>query len=307
MVGITSKLSRQHLVQWSRWPTWARAYLLLLPAVGMIGLLFGGGLILASLQSVGIIGILGDTQPSLAAYSAAFSHPELGRSLWLSFYLAAVATGLSTLISIGLALLLRSAGRWATIACQITLPIPHLVGVAGILLLLSPSGFLARLLMALGWIQSDQDVPLLVNDPNNWGVLLHFLWKEIPFITLILLAVLRGMNPYYEHQARALGANPWQCFWNVTLPMMKPGILSASLIVFGYIFASFEVPFLLGSTRPRTLPVLVYRAFTDTDLSKRPEAVALGLILSGISMAILALYLVLTAKNRQPYAERGHS
>jgi putative spermidine/putrescine transport system permease protein len=154
-------------------------------------------------------------------------------------------------------------------------------------------------LYALGLIQSDQDFPLLVNDAANVGVLLHFFWQEIPFMTLILLAVLRGMNPAYEIQARALGASPWQCFWNITLPMMKSGILSSSLIVFGYIFASFEVPFLLGSTRPRTLPVLVYRAFTDSDLTRRPEAIALGIILSLVSVLVILGYLGVVRGRRE--------
>ncbi|MBD1869278.1 ABC transporter permease subunit [Cyanobacteria bacterium FACHB-471] len=275
-----------------------QAYLLMLPAVGIVGLLFGGGLVLALLQSVGAIGLLG-SQISLTAYQAALTNPEFLRSLTLSLYIAVVATGLSTVLSVGLALLLRTAGRWASFACQITLPIPHLVGIAGVLLLLSPSGFISRSLYALGLIQSDQDFPLLVNDAGNIGVLLHFLWKEIPFITLILLAVLRSINPAYEMQAQILGATPWQRFWNVTLPMMRTGILSSSLIVFGYIFASFEVPFLLGSTRPRTLPVLVYRAFTDSDIARRAEAIALGIILSILSLLIIVAYSWLVSRGRQ--------
>ncbi|WP_416666596.1 ABC transporter permease [Egbenema bharatensis] len=274
------------------------AYLLMLPALSIVVVLFGGGLVMAFLQSIGVIGLLSDGRPTLAAYQAVLANPEFFRSLGLSLYIATVSTGLSVLLSLGLALLLRSSGRWASLACQITLPIPHLVGVAGMLLLLSPSGFLARILYHWGWIQSDQDFPLLVNDAGNIGVLLHFLWKEIPFVTLILLAVLRGIDPAYETQARVLGANPWKCFWTVTLPMLKTGILSSSLIVFGFIFASFEVPFLLGSTRPRTLPVLVYRAFTDTDLTRRSEAIALGLILSVISLLIIVFYLWLTSGDR---------
>lgn len=286
------------------WQENGRAYLLLLPAVGVIGLLFGGGLVLAVLQSLGLIGLLSEGRLTLAAYRAALTNPEFLRSLGLSLYLAVVATGLSTGLSVALALLLRRAGQWASFAAQITLPIPYLVGVVGILLLLSPSGLLSRLLFAWGWIQSDQDFPLLVNDAANLGVLLLFLWKEIPFITLILLAVLRAMNPNYEAQARLLGANPWQCFWHVTLPLLRPGILSASLLVFGFIFSAFEVPFLLGSTRPRTLPVLVYRAFTDTDLSRRPEAIALGLILSLLSFLLIGVYLWCTSgrKLRPPSA-----
>lgn len=279
-----------------------QAYLLVLPAVSLIAVLFGGGLILAFAQSVGLLGVIGDGAFSLEAYRLALSSGDFWESLGLSLYIAFTATLLSTLLSLGLALLLQGAGRWASFACQLTLPIPHLVGVAGILLLLSPSGLLSRLLFNLGWISSDQDFPLLVNDAANIGVMIHFLWKEIPFMTLILLAVLRGIRPEYGMQARALGASPWQCFWHVTLPLLRPGILSASLIVFGFIFGSFEVPFLLGSTTPKTLPILVYQAFTNVDLAQRSVAIALGLILSLISLSLIALYLWLGSG--QPFRRR---
>jgi putative spermidine/putrescine transport system permease protein len=294
MVSTKSRLYTGSTFNWEHCPEWLQAYVLLLPAVSIIGLLFGGGLILAVLQSLGMIRVFPPAQLSLDAYRQALSHPELLSSILLTLTVAVITTVLSSLLSIALALLLRTASRWATIACQITLPIPHLVGVAGVWLLLAPSGFLSRILIAFGWIQSDQDMPLLINDLHYIGLFIHFLWKEIPFITLILLAVLRGINPSYEHQARALGATPWKCFWTITLPMMKTGILSASLFVFSYVFAAFEVPFLLGPTRPRTLPILIYREFTDTDIGKRPQAVVLGLILSLISMVILAAYLSVT-------------
>ncbi|MGF1570281.1 MAG: ABC transporter permease [Nodosilinea sp.] len=280
----------------SRWRTalaqvpW-RAYGLVLPAVTLVGLLFGGGLGLAFLQSIGLVGLTSPGTLSLAAYRQALGSPQFWQSLGLSLYIAFTATALSTVLSIALAMLLQRSGRWASFACQLTLPIPHLVGIAGILLLLSPSGLLSRLLFALGWISSDQDFPLLVNDPANIGVMTHFLWKEIPFMTLILLAVLRGIRPEYAIQARALGASRWQCFCAITLPLMRPGVVSASLIVFGFIFGSFEVPFLLGSTFPKTLPVLVYQAFTDVDLNQRAVAIALGLLLSVVSLGLIALYL----------------
>jgi putative spermidine/putrescine transport system permease protein len=122
-------------------------------------------------------------------------------------------------------------------------------------------------------------------------------------MTLILLAVLRSIRPEFAMQARALGANPWQCFWHVTVPLLRPGIISASLIVFGFIFGNFEVPFLLGSTYPRTLPTLVYQAFTNVDLNQRPVAIALGLLLSVISMVLIALYLRLGSG--QPFRRRS--
>lgn len=304
--GLSGQVRRNWLEKIWEDQTW-RAHLLLLPALSLVALLFGGGLILAFLQSVGLLGLVGEGTFSLAAYSTALTGAEFWRSLILSLYIAIVATGLSTLCSIGLALLLRSASRWASFACQLTLPVPHLVGIAGMLLLISPSGLISRLLYALGWIESDQGFPLLVNDGANLGVIILFLWKEVPFMTLILLAVLRGIRPEYSQQARALGASRWQCFWNVTLPLMKPGILSASLIVFGYVFGAFEVPFLLGSTYPLTLPVLVYQAFTNVDLNQRTSAIALGLLLSLISIGLCGLYLQLGAKKRRLFLSGGQS
>ncbi len=276
-------------------------YLFLLPAVSLVAIIFGGGLILALLQSVGLIGVIGSGGFTLSAYGAVLQDPDFFRSLGTSLYIAGTATGLGILCSLGLALLLRGMGRWASFACQLTLPIPHLVGVAGILMLISPSGLIARLLYALGWIQSDQDFPLLVNDPWSIGVLIHFLWKEIPFITLILLAVLRGIGPEYEMQARVLGATPWQNFWNVTLPLLKPGILSAVVIVFGFTFGSFEVPFILGPTYPRTMPVQIYRLFTDMDLARRSEAIALGILLALISSGIIMTFLGLGGRSRESF------
>lgn len=270
-----------------------QAYLLLLPALSLVVLIFGGGLLLALLQSLGLVGLMGSGELTLKAYQAVLRDPDFFRSLGVSLYISFTATGLGVLLSVPLALLLRALGQWASFACQLTLPIPHLVGVAGILMLLAPSGLVARVFYALGWIQSDQDFPLLVNDPGYLGVLIHFLWKEIPFITLILLAVLRGIGPHYERQARVLGASSWQSFWHVILPLLKPGILSASVIVFGFTFGSFEVPFLLGPTHPRTLPVQIYRLFTDMDLTKRGEAMALGIVMALISSAIIMILLAL--------------
>ncbi len=269
----------------------SRPYLLLLPALSVIGILFGGGLVLAFIQSVGLLTFTGTPEFSLQAYRTVLQDPDLLRSLWTSLWVAVSATGTGILLSIGLALVLRRVGRWASFACQITLPIPHLVGVVGLIMLLSPSGLISRILLALGWIQSDQEFPLLINDPHYVGVLIHFLWKEIPFATLIFLSVLRGIPLEFDIQARALGASPWLSFWSVTLPLMKPGILSASVIVFGFIFGSFEVPFLLGPTYPKLLPIQIYHSFTNVDLNQRGEAIALGILLAMISTLIVSMML----------------
>lgn len=265
-----------------------RQYGPLLPALGLVGLLYGGGLLLALAQSVGLYG-LGERGFTLQGYGELLRDAEVGGSLLLSLRIALLATGLALLLGLGLALLLRGLGGWAIWLGQLTLPIPHLVGVAGMLLLLGPSGWLARLAFQLGWIASDQDFPLWVNDRGYVGVLLYWLWKEIPFAALVALTLLRGMGSELEQQARLLGASAAQTFWYVTLPLLRPGLLATGILIFGFVFSAFEVPLLLGPTYPRTLPVLIYQRFTHINLEQRQQAVALGIILLAVSAAVVSL------------------
>ncbi|MEN9231096.1 MAG: ABC transporter permease subunit [Thermostichus sp. DG02_5_bins_236] len=260
----------------------------LLPALALVGLLYGGGLLLAVAQSVGLYG-LGHAGFTLQGYGELLRDREVIGSLGLSLGVAGLATGLSVLFGLGLALGLRGLGGWAIWIGQLTLPIPHLVGVAGMLLLLAPSGWLARLAFQLGWIASDQDFPLWVNDRGYVGVLIYWLWKEIPFAALVILTLLRSMGRDLEQQARLLGASGWQCFWAVTLPLLRPGLLATSILIFGFVFSSFEIPFLLGPTYPRTLPVLIYQRFTHINLDQRQQAIALGVILLGVAVAVVSL------------------
>ena len=143
-------------------------YLLLAPALAVILLLFGGGLLLALLQSVGYVPAIGRTEFSLEAYHNIFTDPAFGRSLLLTLWIAGVSTAVSTILALIAALTLRRTFRGkriATFIFQSNLPIPHLVGAIAILLLFSQSGFLARLGHLAGLIQVPADFPALVFRP----------------------------------------------------------------------------------------------------------------------------------------------
>jgi putative spermidine/putrescine transport system permease protein len=108
-------------------------------------------------------------------------------------------------------------------------------------------------------------------------------WKEVPFIALVVLASLRGVAGELEDVARTLGANAWQRFWYVVFP--------ASLIVFAFTFGAFEVPYLLGKTYPTILPVMAYNEYRDIELTARPVAMAINVLIALITAVFAALYL----------------
>ena len=93
--------------------------------------------------------------------------------------------------------------------------------------------------------------------------------------------------------ARNLGANRWQRFRYILWPLMLPGMLRSSILVFAFAFGTFEVPYLLGQTYPAVLPVLAYRNYHDVDLNARPEAMAMSMVITLIVVLLILVYMKL--------------
>lgn len=259
----------------------------------MTGGLLGAALGLALIRSLRYMPGIGLTEPDLAAYAAILSSPGFVASLGLSLWIA----GLSTLVAAGLALptalLLRRAFPGRTLVSflmQLNLTVPHLVGAIGILYLVSQSGSFARLAYAAGLIGAPSDFPALTHDPWAIGIILQYVWKEVPFIALVLLANLQAIGPGHEAAARSLGASAWQTFAHVLLPLLRPGLLAASALVFAFALGAYEIPLVLGAHAPEALPVLAYRSFTAVDLARRPEGYAMALVITVIGLVLLAVY-----------------
>jgi putative spermidine/putrescine transport system permease protein len=274
-----------------------RITLLLAPAMALIGVLFFGGLAVGVMRSFNWMPVIGLTDPNLDAYRAVLTDPDFLRSFLLTFHISFTSTLISAVIAIAAALMLRRtfAGRGAiNFLFQLNLTVPHIVGAIGILYLFSQSGFFARMGYHIGLIARPGEFPALVYDPYAIGIILQYVWKEVPFIGVIVLAQMQALGTDYESVARSLGASRWQAFRHVLLPLIMPGVLSASVIVFAFTFGAYEVPLLLGASHPQALPVLAYKTYTDVDLAARPEAMAMAVVIALLSALMIWGYLRLT-------------
>jgi putative spermidine/putrescine transport system permease protein len=270
-----------------------RIPLMLFAALGVVVVLFGGGLLVGLSQSLGYFPVIGLEEWTFEHYADVLTDSTFLSSLWLTFRIAFISTAVSTVLAVGLALVLRQGFAGSGIAkfvFQIPLPVPHLVAASGLVLLLTQSGIFARIGAGLGVIDRPADFPPLVFDRPGVSIILTFLWKEIPFIGLVVLAVLQSVGPQYEEVARTLGANARQRFFHVLLPLIMPGLVSTSIIVFAFTFANYEIPLLLGVRSPTTLPVLAFHSYQDTNLALRPEAMAISVILAIIAILLLVGY-----------------
>jgi len=266
--------------------------LLLAPALLVIGVLFAGGLFTAVVQSFGYMPAIGQTDLSLDAYREVLTGEDFLDSLALTVYVAGASTGIATVLAVLAALALRrSSGRVSSVVFQLPITIPHLVAAVGIALVVSQTGLGARLAAALGLIGEPRDFPALLYDEYSAGIILTYVWKEVPFVALVVLASLRGVAADLEDVARTLGASAWQRFWYVVFPVISPAVVAASLIVFAFTFGAFEVPYLLGKTYPTILPVMAYNEYRDIDLAARPVAMAINVLITLVTAAFAAAYL----------------
>lgn len=269
--------------------------LLLAPAMLVIGTLFIGGLYAALVQSLGYFPAIGQTEMSFDAYREVFSSGNFIDSLILTIYVAVASTVISTTLAVlGALALRRSSGRVSAVVFQIPITIPHLLAAVGIALVVSQTGLGARLASFFGLVGEPSDFPALLYDRYSIGIILTYVWKEVPFVALIVLAGLRGVASELEEVAQTLGANAWQRFWHVIFPVIAPGVVAASLIVFAFTFGAFEVPYLLGRDYPTMLPVTAYNEYRSIELSDRPAAMAINIIIAAITALFAAAYLRLS-------------
>jgi putative spermidine/putrescine transport system permease protein len=276
-----------------------KAIWLILPTVLVLTALFVGGFLFGILQSLGFFSVIADEKQriSLDAYLAVFQNETVRAGIILTFRVALLSTILSTVIALAISLMISRTKRFQSVLIAITqfnIPIPHVVAATGILLTFSQSGLVSRLSNHFGITEGSSGFPIITNDPFGYGIIMSYLWKEIPFMCVLILSALRGPVTNLDETAKTLGASYTYRLRKIILPYIFPAILSGTIIVFAFSFGSYEVPYLLGEPYPSTVSVVAYQLYTDRDLANRPTAMALATITSVVIGLLVYAYMLLT-------------
>jgi len=109
------------------------------------------------------------------------------------------------------------------------------------MMLLGHNGLVNNTLMASGLISDP--LPLM---RNEFGVLVGMTEYMVPYAILPLLANMQGIDPQLASASRSLGASRAQTFFRVYLPLTRPGIIAASLLVFITSLGFYVTPAILG-------------------------------------------------------------
>ena len=118
------------------------------------------------------------------------------------------------------------------------------------------------------------------------AMLLAHVALSLPYVIVVVGARLQSFGPDLEEAAATLGANGWQVFFRVTLPVIGPGVAAAALFAFGISFDQFVTSYFLSPPGVTTLPVEIYASIRK---GFTPEINAISAIIIVVSMAILLL------------------
>lgn len=276
-------------------------YVLAAPAALMLAV-FLYGVVNGVLQGFGIMPFLGKYEFTLEYYYEALTRADLASSIGYSLYLAFVSSVLALAggVALSAALTRAKTGRVARVfGIQIPLMTMHALVALAVICLFTGSGVIARMLFAAGAVGDANTFPSVIGATSGWGIIVVYLWKEIPFVAFCTVTIMSNISDTMGEASSTLGASPLKTFFNVTLPLCKGPIIKAFLVVFAFAFGSYEVPFLLGPTLPKAMPVLAYIEFQDPDIINRCYAMALNGIMTLLcSLMALVYYLILQRERK---------
>ena len=212
-----------------------------------------------------------------------------------SFIVTISVTILAVLIGTPLAYCMKmyniKGKKTAEILIIISMMSPAFIGAYSWILLLGRNGVITRFFSYIG-----------INIPTIYGfggILLVFSLKLYPFIFMYVSGALSKIDDSLLEASESLGASSFIRNITVTIPLIKPTILSASLIVFMNALADFGTPMLIGEGY-RTMPTMIYSEFISEVGSNANFSASMSVIMIVITtiMFIIQKYIV----NKKSYA-----
>lgn len=236
--------------------------------------------------------VTADADPlSIANYLYFLSRPHYVAVILRTLKFGFITTVISVVLGYGVALVLRklsgSLGSTAVLALAFPILSGPIVTILGWMIMLTSGGTVGKLLAFFRTLLNMPEASTRILGTDT-AVIIGMVHFNLAFVILNLLDVMLKIEPQLEEAAMNLGANRWQVFLKVILPLSLPGILSASLISFALAMNAFVNPLYLGN-QSRLVMTTQIAQFMRTSYNWQ-MASATGVMLLWLSLVIIIVY-----------------
>jgi spermidine/putrescine transport system permease protein len=224
---------------------------------------------------------------NLDNYARFFSESALFKGLTNSLEITLTVTVLSILLAYPLAWIIaervpKRFQRMALILAILPFWTSYVVRSYSWLLVLSKGGVINNALMDIGLIAEPLEIA-----SNRTATIIGFVHFFVMLLTLTIYSNLIQLSPNYRRAAADLGANAFQTFWHVILPLTLPGIMTGAFLTFVLCIGDYITPQILGGNNELVLPqIIMLQIGRRADF---PMAAALSIILMlAVTLAYVA-------------------
>jgi sulfate transport system permease protein len=236
-------------------------------------------------------------RPGLAAFWSALSDPFAWHALKLTLTTALVMVLVDAVLGTATAWVLvrHDFPGKGLVNALIDLPfaVPTIVTGVMLVVLYGPSSAAGTILGKFGW-------GVVYHQP---GIVLALLLVTYPFVIRSVQPVLLELDKAEEEAAATLGAGPWRTFFRVTLPALRPAVLTGSALAFSRALGEFGSVVLVAGNRPMETATAPLYIFGEIEGGNRHGAMVVSVVLLAFSLAIL---IVLNVIQRRQGGVDGH-
>ena len=228
------------------------------------------------------------------AWADLWADPQTLRALALTVWTGLASTLLALAAAAGLLSISFKQPRWASLMRVLSpmLAVPHVGFAIGLAALISPSGWILRLLSP--WFTGFAAPPPWVTTQDPWGLglIAVLIIKEIPFILWAAATQLQRADVAQRlgsevAVARSMGYSRQTSWWRVVWPQLWPRLRWPLLAVLAYGLTVVDVALVIGPTSPPTLAVLAWRWLLDANPARNAQGAAAAWMLA-LVLALLA-------------------
>jgi putative spermidine/putrescine transport system permease protein len=232
-------------------------------------------------------------QAFMEILSDAQTWSSLGLSFWVALSSSLLSLVLGTIMAYGLWRYLGTGSKWASSVShlyKVPVVLPHITVAFLVIMIWGSSGILSTLFYHLGFGEESREAfSFIHHSPIGLSMIFSYVFKSAPFVTLMVLAVLQKTDRRLLVTAVMLGEKKNKAFQRVILPLLWPVIFASFSIIFLYSFGAYEIPFLLGNSRPEMVSITAYELYT-ADIYQQPKAMAFLTLLGAFIFLFLLIY-----------------
>ena len=221
-----------------------------------------------------------------------------------AFLVSIEISGISAILGMGFGFALSGAIAFGGLPTQVRAAIVTFCGVAsnfaGIPLAFAFLASFGRIGFVTGGLRNDFGIDIYAmgfNLLSTGGLILTYLYFQIPLMVLIFLPILDGIKREWGEAAQILGANSWQYWRHVLLPMLWPSVIGSAILLFANAFGAIATAYALTGSSVNLITLLVYAQIRGDVLHNENLGFAMALGMVAITGVANFCYLHLRSRS----------